>query len=182
MSTLRIEERFTVDVPPAQVFEYLSDPRRIVGCLPGASIDRVTEDGVYHGGIRVKLGAASIAYRGSMSFTEVDADAGLMRVEGGGRERTGAGGVKLVMEGRVVEAEGGTEVIVDAQVRLAGKIVRFARGMLQSVSREVFRQFSECFARTIAEGGDAAADESGDAAEVSAAKLLGKVLLGSLKK
>ena len=181
MSTLRIEERFTVDVPPARVFEYLTDPQRIVGCLPGASLSEVTDDGVYHGNIRVKLGAASIAYRGSMSFTEVDADAGLMRVEGAGRERTGAGGVKLVMEGRVLEVDEGSEVVVDARVKLAGKIVRFARGMLQSVSREVFRQFSECFARTIAEGRDADG-ESSDVEEVSATKLLGKALLRSLKK
>ena len=182
MSILRIEERFTVDVAPGLVFEYLTDPKRIVGCLPGASISDVTDDGVYHGSIRVKLGAASIAYRGTMSFTEVDPEAGLMRMEGSGRERTGAGGVKLVMEGHVVEADGGSEVIVDAQVKLAGKIVRFARGMLQSVAREVFRQFSACFARTIAEGEAAADAESSDVAEVSAAKLLGKALLRSLKK
>ncbi len=182
MSTLRIEERFTADVPPGVVFEYLTDPQRIVGCLPGASISKVTDEGLYHGSIRIKLGAASIAYRGSMSFTEVDPEAGLMRVEGKGRERTGAGGVKLVMEGRVVEVDGGSEVIVDAQVKLTGKIVRFARGMLQSVSREVFRQFSECFARTIAKGSDAADAESPEAGEVSAAKLLGKAFLRSLKK
>ena len=111
----------------------------------------MSDDGSYKGSIRVKLGAASVAYRGSMAFVEVDPEARLVRLQGTGRERGGAGSVRMVMESRVVESGAGSEVIVEAEVQLAGKIVRFARGMLQSVSRQVFRQFAACLAELIAD-------------------------------
>jgi hypothetical protein len=41
-------------------------------------------------------------------------------------------------------ATGGSEVSVVADVELVGKIVQFGRGMIEEVSRQMFRQFSSC--------------------------------------
>jgi len=41
-------------------------------------------------------------------------------------------------------ASGGSEVSVNADIELAGKIVQFGRGMIEEVSRQMFRQFSTC--------------------------------------
>jgi hypothetical protein len=41
-------------------------------------------------------------------------------------------------------ASGGSEVTVNADVELVGKIVQFGRGMIEEVSRQMFRQFSTC--------------------------------------
>lgn len=149
MASLEIQEELTLDAPPDTVFEYLSDPNRVVHCLPGAQLDEVREDGSYAGSIKVKLGAVSIAYRGTAEFHEVDPAARSLRLEGKGREKGGQGSVKMMMESRVDEADGGSRIVVHANVQLAGRVVRFARGMLEGVSKEVFRQFTECLASTI---------------------------------
>ena len=39
---------------------------------------------------------------------------------------------------------GGSEVVVNAEVDLVGRIVQFGRGMIEEVSRQMFRQFSTC--------------------------------------
>ena len=39
---------------------------------------------------------------------------------------------------------GGCEVLVNADIDLVGKIVQFGRGMIEEVSRQMFRQFSTC--------------------------------------
>ena len=39
---------------------------------------------------------------------------------------------------------GGSEVLVNADIDLVGKIVQFGRGMIEEVSRQMFRQFSTC--------------------------------------
>jgi hypothetical protein len=39
---------------------------------------------------------------------------------------------------------GSSQVSVNADVELAGKIVQFGRGMVEEVSRQMFRQFSTC--------------------------------------
>jgi hypothetical protein len=39
---------------------------------------------------------------------------------------------------------GGALVAVNAEVDLVGKVVQFGRGMIEEVSRQLFRQFSAC--------------------------------------
>ena len=163
MSSLTIEERFTLEAPAKRVFDYLKDPERVVVCLPGASIDERTEEGDYKGSIKVKLGTASIAYKGTMRFLEVDEENFRVRLEGKGRERSGGGSVKMTMESQVIPTDGGCEVVVESEVQLAGKIVRFARGMIQNVAQEVFRQFTACLATMVETDG---ADDGSSADEV----------------
>jgi hypothetical protein len=39
---------------------------------------------------------------------------------------------------------GGSQVSVDAEINLVGRIVQFGRGMIEEVSRQMFRQFAAC--------------------------------------
>ena len=55
------------------------------------------------------------------------------------------------MEGRVRELQGARcEVTFDADIRLAGKIVRFGRGMIQAVTAEIFKEFTKRLAEELA--------------------------------
>jgi len=151
MSTLKIEERFELDAQADEVWGYLSRPERIVVCLPGAELTEVIDERNYAGSVKVKLGAVAMEYRGSTEFTEVDPERRVVRMEGKGRERRGGGTVTLSMESKVHELEGGRcEVTVLADIQLAGKIVRFGRGMIQAVTAEIFKQFTTCLAAELA--------------------------------
>jgi uncharacterized protein len=58
---------------------------------------------------------------------------------------TGSGSTKVSMLSTVSPLpNGGCEVLVNADIDLVGKIVQFGRGMIQEVSRQMFRQFSTC--------------------------------------
>lgn len=64
---------------------------------------------------------------------------------GDAREVGGSGSTKVSMLSTVTPlANGGSEVSVNADVELVGKIVQFGRGMIEEVSRQMFRQFSTC--------------------------------------
>ncbi len=142
MSTLEIEETFSTPAPPTDVLAFLLDPEKLVDCLPGAELEAIESERVFHGRVRVKVGAVTIGYRGRIELTEVDEATGTIRAEGEGREKGGAGKVRLELTGRI-EAEGdGSRVEVTARVKLAGKIVRFGRGLLEAVAVELFREFA----------------------------------------
>lgn len=159
MSSLRIEERFTVDAPPERVWGFLIDPHQVVVCLPGAQLDSQDDQGAFHGAVKVKVGAVTVQYRGSMTFEELDHERRFVRMLGKGKEKGGAGSVSMTMESTVREAEGGgAEVTVDSTVQLAGKIVRFGRGMIEAVSKEVFKQFTACATERLEGEGPSAAD------------------------
>jgi carbon monoxide dehydrogenase subunit G len=178
MSALKIEERFELDAHPDEAWAYLTRPDRIVVCLPGAELTEVVDERNYVGRVKVKLGAVTMDYRGTAEFTEVDPEQRVIRMKGKGRERRGGGTVSLAMESTIRELEGGRcEVTVVADIQLAGKIIRFGRGMIQAVTAEIFKEFTVCLAAELAGGkppgeasdGDAAAqpcpaEESGDLA------------------
>ena len=165
MSTLKIEERFELDAHPDEAWAYLTQPERIVVCLPGAELTEVIDERNYAGGVKVKLGAVAMEYRGTAEFTEVDSERRVIRMKGKGRERRGGGTVTLAMESRVHELdEGRCEVTVVADIQLAGKIVRFGRGMIQAVTAEIFKEFTACLAAELAAG-----KERGEASDADAA-------------
>jgi hypothetical protein len=60
MATIAIDERFGVDAPPAAVWGFLVDPRRMVGCVPGGELERVLDDRTFDGAVRV-MGASAWA-------------------------------------------------------------------------------------------------------------------------
>ncbi len=151
MSSLRIEECFELDAHSDEAWAYLTQPERIVVCLPGAELTEVIDERNYAGGVKVKLGAVAMEYQGTVEFTELDHEQRVIRMEGKGRERRGGGTVSLTMESRVHELEGGRcEVTVLGDIQLAGKIVRFGRGMIQAVTAEIFKQFTVCLAAELA--------------------------------
>jgi len=141
----KIEERFEVQAPVHRVWEYLIDPARVVVCIPGAELLESQDDLTFLGAVKVKVGPVTMSYKGTIKFTEIDEQAHQARLVGEGREAGGGGSAKVTMLSRVTPlSSGGSEVVVNAEVDLVGKIVQFGRGMIEEVSRQLFRQFSAC--------------------------------------
>jgi carbon monoxide dehydrogenase subunit G len=141
----KFEETFQVQSPIDRVWRYLTDPRRVVACLPGAVITRVESDHVFYGTVKATVGPVTGYYSGRAELTEVDDAGHVVRLSAVGREPAGAGSAKLRMTSRVVALDGGgAEVRVEAEVDVAGKILQFGRGMIEPVAKQLFRQFAEC--------------------------------------
>lgn len=141
----KIEQRFEVQAPVERVWSYLIDPKRVVECLPGAELLEQKDDGTFLGAIKVKVGPLSMSYKGQGKFTEINEETHQVRMVGDAREVTGSGSTKVSMVSTVAPlATGGSEISVSADIDLVGKIVQFGRGMIEEVSRQMFRQFSTC--------------------------------------
>ena len=141
----KIEEQFDVEAPVERVWDYLITPAKVVVCIPGAELLESQDEKTFLGAVKVKVGPMTMSYKGLMKFTEVDEQAHQARMVGEGREAGGAGSAKVTMLSRVTPlASGGSQVVVQAEVDLVGKIVQFGRGMIEEVSKQLFRQFSAC--------------------------------------
>ena len=141
----KIEERFEVKAPVERVWNYLIDPKRVVQCLPGAELLEQQDERTFLGAIKVKVGPLSMSYKGQAKFTEINEETHQVRMVGDAREVGGSGSTKVSMLSTVTPLANGTaEVLVNADIDLVGKIVQFGRGMIEEVSRQMFRQFSTC--------------------------------------
>jgi carbon monoxide dehydrogenase subunit G len=141
----KIEERFEVQAPVERVWQYLIDAQRVVHCLPGAQLIEQQDERTFLGAIKVKVGPLSMSYKGQAKFTEINEETHQVRMVGDAREVGGSGSTKVSMLSTVSpSASGGAEVLVNADIDLVGKVVQFGRGMIEEVSRQMFRQFSAC--------------------------------------
>ena len=141
----KIAERFEVQAPVERVWKYMTDPGSVVQCLPGAELLETQDERNFVGQIKVKVGPLSMSYKGKGSFTEINEETHTVRMVGEAREVGGSGSTKVTMVSTVTAIDGGgSAVSVDADITLVGRIVQFGRGMIEEVSRQMFRQFATC--------------------------------------
>ena len=167
----KIEESFEVQAPVERVWEYLIDPSRVAVCLPGAELLESRDDGSYLGAVKVKVGPVAMSYKGVVRFTERDEQERVVRLVGEGREAGGGGSAKLTMLSRIVALENrSSQVTVQAEVDLVGKIVQFGRGMIEEVSRQLFRQFAACAKEQLEVANNSGPDEATESVAQSPAE------------
>jgi len=148
--SLHIEETFELHAPVERTWRYLADPRQVVNCLPGAELTEVEGEETFLGRVKVKVGPITAAYDGRVTITRRDDDAHIVSMVGEGQERTGAGSAKMSMTSRLMPLEGGaTQVQVVADVDIVGRAAQFGRGMIESVNKQLFKQFAECLRGTL---------------------------------
>ena len=185
MSSLKIQEQFELEAAPERVWEYLVDPERVVTCLPGAVIESSEGDRTYRGSLKLKVGPASMTYRGVAEFVELDAGRRRMRLEGKGSEKGGGGQVRMVMVSTVEALGAGrSRVVIDVDLKLAGKIVRFGRGMIGVVSERLFQDFTECLAAKLVADDEGGGDDASGGAPgaMSPVRLLFRALWSRLRR
>ena len=142
---VRIEETFRVGAPVERVWRFLLDPHQVVQCLPGAELIEVQDERTFLGRVHVKVGPISASYKGRAELTEVDEQNHRVRMAGEGQDTKGAGSARMIMTSRITAADDGSaEVSVESEVQLVGKLAQFGRGMVEEVSKQLFRQFAEC--------------------------------------
>jgi carbon monoxide dehydrogenase subunit G len=147
---LKTEETFQLRAPADRVWSYLIDPRHVVSCLPGAELTSVQDESTFLGKVKVKVGPVVAAYSGKVVITERDDAARVVRMVGEGKEGAGGGSAKVAITSTVVELPGGiTEVRVTADLDIVGRIAQFGRGMIESVNKQMFRQFADCVRATL---------------------------------
>lgn len=141
---LQFEHAFVVKAPPDRVWAYLTDPYRVAPALPGASITEKVDDQTYAGGITVKVGPVSAKYRGTVRFESLDPAARTAEIVARGQDTSGRGGADMRMKSRIVERSAGeSEVSVVSEVNVTGIMAQFGRGLMQDVSDQMLKRFTE---------------------------------------
>jgi carbon monoxide dehydrogenase subunit G len=148
-----IEKRFVVAASAAAVWGFLTDPAKVASCLPGAAITGKEDDSTWAGTMTVKVGPVTASYRGKLRFERLDAAAREAEIAASGQETRGKGGADMRMKSRVVErGPRETEVTVASDVNVVGVLAQFGRGMIQDVSDQLFRKFTEAMRRQLEQG------------------------------
>lgn len=149
-----IEKEFDVPQDLATVWAFLTDPERIVGCLPGARLLAAIDERTFSGEIGMRLGPINPSFQGTIHFDELDHDRFHVVMTGEGKDRRGTGSVRMSMTSDLsANDDGGTRVWVSQTVNLAGRLASFGRtGVIQSAADFMFGRFVSCVQKKLAEG------------------------------
>jgi carbon monoxide dehydrogenase subunit G len=155
---VKIEDRFRVDVPVEEAWQVLLDVERIAPCMPGAQLQEVEGD-EYRGIVKVKVGPITAQYKGTARFVEIDADSKRAVLEAQGRDTRGQGNASATITMSLVPDGAGTEVSIDNDVTVTGKVAQFGRGVMADVSSKLLAQFVECLEANVLGGATEDASE-----------------------
>ena len=146
---MKVREKFTVKATADEVWAFLTDPERVAAALPGAEITEKVDENTYKGGMAVSMGPVSAAYSGTVTF-ELDEENRSAVVSARGQGKAGMGNADMKMTSTVVElGPGETEVTVEANVAVTGILAQLGRGMMQPVSKRMFKQFTEAMGKAL---------------------------------
>ena len=161
---MRIDNTFTVGLPAEDAWKVLLDVERIAPCMPGAELQEVAGE-EYRGVVKVKLGAITAQYKGAVHFAEVDEAGRRIVLQAEGRETRGQGNASATVTATLRPAgEGRTEVAIETDLTISGRIAQFGRGVMADVSSKLLADFATCLESTILSGPAPAAAGAGSAA------------------
>ena len=140
---MQIEKSFVIHAPLAAAWEFLTDPHRVVRCLPGAAITEQVDEHTWAGTITVKVGPVAASYKGKVRFERLEPATHTAEIVASGQDVRGKGGADMRMTSRLTErSPGETEVAATSQVNVTGILAQFGRGMIQDVSDQMFEKFT----------------------------------------
>ena len=153
----KIDKSFHVAEPVDKVWDLLSDPQKVVVCVPGASITEAIDDKNYKGTVSLKFGPVKATYNGEISIEQMDATSRQMTLKGTGLDSKGKGSAEMEMNGSVAAKDGGSQVDYSMEVTVTGMLAQFGSRLIQDVSNQLFDQFVQNFKNKLAESGPATA-------------------------
>ena len=148
---VELEKSFPLPGSAAVAWEFLQSIEAVAGCMPGAKITERLPQGGYKGTVTVRVGPATMSFRGEVEVRDVDLTARSLRLLGKGTDSTGTSGASMDLAARIeAVAESSSNLLGKSEVTMSGKAAAFGGRMMTSVADQILKQFADNFATQVA--------------------------------
>lgn len=140
---MKLDNEFRVHAPIERAWEVLTDIPAITPCLPGAAL--TGHDGnEYRGTVKIKVGPVTSMYEGKALFAVVDAERRHIEIAADGKDSRGSGNASASITADMRADGEHTVVTIATDLKVAGKVAQFGKGMIAEVSGKLIDQFVAC--------------------------------------
>lgn len=147
---VELERTFPMPGSPEVAWAFLQNIEAVAACMPGAKITECLADGRFKGTVSVKVGPASMSFRGEVEIRDIDAAQKSLRLIGKGTDSTGTSGASMDLAARIAQGDGGLSNLVGrSNVSMSGKAAAFGGRMMTSVADQILKQFAANFAAQV---------------------------------
>ncbi|QES06941.1 carbon monoxide dehydrogenase [Streptomyces venezuelae] len=162
-----MEHEVFVPVPAEVLRATLTDPARVVRCVPGFQRDADAEAGPLAGRLKVRVGGNTITYRGALKVVERD---GAVTYEGQGTEARGKGTAELSLTVVLTPVAEGTSLSFTGALTAAGRLAEATEEARATAGARLLDKFVEALAALAEEPEPAeppTADDTADTADTA---------------
>jgi carbon monoxide dehydrogenase subunit G len=148
---LDLEKTFPMPGGVEAAWSFLQDIEGVAGCMPGAAITERIDERHYKGTVSVKVGPASLSFRGDIEVIEIDAARHAVHLVGKGSDTSGTSGASMDLLARIEPGDGpdASNLIGKSEVSVSGKAAAFGGRMMGSVTEQILKQFAANFAQQV---------------------------------
>ncbi len=151
---VKLKKTFTVSAPSSDVWDFMTDVKKVSTCIPGAQYVEDLGDNKHSVLLVVKVGPIKSTYRGEVFIRSKDEEKRVIEIDGKGTDTKGKGGANMELIGSIIDkGDGTTEVIGDSTVTIQGMLAQFGSRMVEDVSNQLFLQFTKSLSSKLEGGG-----------------------------
>jgi len=134
MTTLQLNAVTFVRRDPDSVFHELHDPETLLGCVPGATLTRLTGPGAFEARIAIGLGPFRPEYRGKGRIVASDPKQRTASLELTGDPSANLATVRVRTAMSIAERPGGSEIRMAFEVAMSDRTWLLANGWLDPIA------------------------------------------------
>jgi len=159
-----IDRTFPMPAPPAVTWATLADIPTVASCMPGAKITERIDEKHYKGTVTVKVGPATLAFKGEIEVEALDPANRTLRLVAKGTDSSGSSAASLDLTAKVQDADAGrSELVGHSEASVSGKAATFGGRMMDAVSDQILKQFAANFAGRVEAQSSSGSDGGGSA-------------------
>src|SRR5581483_8977677 len=136
---VELDHPFSMDKPIDESWQTILDLERVVPCVEGGKVIERTGDDSVKAEIRVKMGAMSLTYAGTVSVIEQDSEARRAVMQVKSRETRGQGHANADVTFTL--SDGGGTIHTAAQI--TGKAASMGEGVMVNVLDALIKDFTQ---------------------------------------
>jgi uncharacterized protein len=140
---MRIENSFEVPAPVDEVWSLLLDVPRVVPCMPGAELVEQIDETTWKAAMKVKLGPIALTFATTVRQEDTDPATHRIRLVADARETRGRGSARAAIDSTVTPIGGGSDVAIVTELKLAGAVAQYGRGIISDVSAQMVASFAD---------------------------------------
>ena len=167
-----LDKAFPLDASADRAWVLMQDIEAVAGCMPGAKITERVDDTHYKGTITVRLGPATMSFKGDIEVLALDAAARSLHLLGKGTDSTGSSAATMDLTASVQPTGETCTLTGKSEVTMSGKAAALGGRLMGPVSEQLLKQFVANFSARLStmappqgvpDAPGTAADEAGTA-------------------
>lgn len=140
---MKFEGKIKLDAERGKVWDFISDPSKVIGCVPGLQSYKVHEGKYVTAIVKVGIGFIRGTFNASSKVLEESPEDYKAKLELAGSGAGSAFNAKVDI--KLDEAKGGgTELTWEADVNISGPMGSLARPMLEGYVKKLVEQVFDC--------------------------------------